>query len=379
MGSGEARTAPRALRRAHRDGSHRVVLDEEAGSVVTDHELHEVGPVDAGNHVRDDHRVARLSEVEREPLMLPRLVRVVLARDALAGFENAGERGAIHGADVSPHATRRQVPVALPLLVASFVAAGCGGPHLRAARRAFDEGAYERAAREYRVVAEERPADAEIWDELARSESLAERPDRAREAYEVVARLRPADPQPWIEIGITHELERAYDRALEAYLRAMAVAPDDPFPARFTGTRLLRWGQADAAIGPLERATTLDPSDEDGWNALALARYHSGDPDGSIATFRRGLEHVPGSRTLELGLAAALVNTRRFEEALAVYDGVIARDPRFAAAHVGRALLLDELGRRDEALAAFRRAVEVADDPVPYEQRLRDYRALRGL
>jgi predicted RNA polymerase sigma factor len=50
--------------------------------------------------------------------------------------------------------------------------------------------------------------------------------------------------------------------------------------------------------------------------------------------------------------------------------------PRFAAVHVGRALLLDALSRPQDAIAAFERAVAVADDPRPYRVRLQEYRAL---
>jgi hypothetical protein len=44
--------------------------------------------------------------------------------------------------------------------------------------------------------------------------------------------------------------------------------------------------------------------------------------------------------------------------------------------HVGRALLLHELGRREEALAAFERAVRASGNAQSYVQRLADYRAL---
>jgi predicted RNA polymerase sigma factor len=45
---------------------------------------------------------------------------------------------------------------------------------------------------------------------------------------------------------------------------------------------------------------------------------------------------------------------------------------------VGRAILLHELGRHEEAEAAFARAAEVARDPGPYAARLADYRRLRA-
>ena len=49
--------------------------------------------------------------------------------------------------------------------------------------------------------------------------------------------------------------------------------------------------------------------------------------------------------------------------------------PRFAAVHVGRALLLDTLGRRAEALAAFERASALSGHRGRYRERFERYRA----
>jgi Flp pilus assembly protein TadD len=89
------------------------------------------------------------------------------------------------------------------------------------------------------------------------------------------------------------------------------------------------------------------------------------------------MELHPEHTGLALGLAALLVNAHRFEEALEIYDGVVLRAPAFAPAHVGRAILLHELGREDDAEAAFARAAAVARDRRPYLRRLQEYRALR--
>lgn len=239
-------------------------------------------------------------------------------------------------------------------------------------------GDFEEGARFYREAANAAPTDAEAWLRLAKAELMAERPARAREAFERVAAIRPEDPRPVVEIGFTHELERAYDEALQSYERAVERAPTEAYPHRVMGTRLLRWGQAQAAVVPLERAVALDPEHLETWKALAIARHESGDVDGAREAYRGAIERHPESVELLLGLAAAQVNARAFEDALETYGRVTDLRPRFAAAHVGRAILLHELGLEDEAEAAFEKAVDVADDPEPFRQRLADYRALRA-
>jgi protein O-GlcNAc transferase len=177
-------------------------------------------------------------------------------------------------------------------------------------------------------------------------------------------------------IGMTWEMQRRYEEAARSYELARRIAPNEARAHRILGTRLLRWGEPEGAIEPLGRAVELEPSNAETWNAFALARYHADDLDGARATFERGIALHPDHRGLYLGLAALLINAHEFARALAVYDRVIDRWDEFADAHVGRAILLHELGRTREAEAAFERAIEVARDPRPYEQRLRDYRAL---
>ncbi|MBZ0121574.1 MAG: tetratricopeptide repeat protein, partial [Sandaracinaceae bacterium] len=159
---------------------------------------------------------------------------------------------------------------------------------------------------------------------------------------------------------------------------ATESAPQSAYAWRVLGTRLLRWGRARDAVPALERAAELAPEHAETWNGLGLARYDGGDVEGAERAFRRGIELHPEHSGLRLGLAALLVNAHRFAEALAVYDDVVARTPTFAPAHVGRAILLHELGRPDDAEAAFARAVEVARDPEPYRRRLEEYRRLRA-
>lgn len=238
-------------------------------------------------------------------------------------------------------------------------------------------GDFEAAARAFRQAAEAQPSDPRAWLALGRAEMAAERYAPAREALERAAALRPRAALPRVLIGHTWELSRRYDEALLAYRQAIESAPRSAYAHRVLGTRLLRWGRAEAAVAPLARAVELDPSHAETWNALGLARYHAEDRAGAERTFRQGMARHPEHTGLRLGLAALLVNAHRFEEALAIYDDVVRRAPGFAPAHVGRGILLHELGREDEAEAAFARAVTVARDRAGYQRRLDEYRRLR--
>ncbi|MEM7607146.1 MAG: tetratricopeptide repeat protein [Myxococcota bacterium] len=267
--------------------------------------------------------------------------------------------------------------VSAALLCALLLAAACAPSAVRAGRRAMARGDYDEATEQFEVAAQADPDDAARWRDLARAELLADRPAGARRAFARMAALMPGDPHPVVEIGFAHELERNYDRALESYLRAVRTSPESAYAYRVLGTRLLRWGRADEALGPLQRSLELEAHAET-FKALALARHGAGDRTGAIEAYEWGLETFTAHLGLRLGLAALLVNDGAFARALAVYEGISQDVPGFAAAHAGRAILLHELGREDEAEAAFERAAEVADGQGDYAERLETYRRLRA-
>ena len=331
-------------------------------------------------NVANHHRLPDLSEVEVHVVFFTNHELRAFEFKAIDRLKYLSQKLAVHRLHRSEaEGSRQGLPLMLVVCLASPAftgAAGCAVGAVASGRRAMDEGAYEVAARHFREAAEADPNDPDRWRELGRAELFAERPVRARRALERAASLRPNQARPRILIGMTWELQRRYDEALLAYRQACEIDPDDPRGPTILGTRLLRWGQAAAAVEPLSRSVELDPDNADAWNALGLSRNESGDPRGAEQAFRRGLARHQDHRSLYLGLAAVLINAGRHAEALSVYDQVVDHWELFAAAHVGRGILLHELGRIAEAEAAFVRAAEVARDPRPYRQRLERYREL---
>jgi tetratricopeptide (TPR) repeat protein len=110
--------------------------------------------------------------------------------------------------------------------------------------------------------------------------------------------------------------------AVDLALRAEAERLTS-FHAR--GVALLLLGNVNAAVPSLERATRLTPDDAEVWSDLAAAR----------------------------------IAAREFSRALTAADRAVALAPSLAAAHFNRALALEYLGRRDEAIRAYQRAMNL--------------------
>jgi len=81
------------------------------------------------------------------------------------------------------------------------------------------------------------------------------------------------------------------------------------------------------------------------------------DESGGVSRYRRALARHLAERAL-------------WEQALAEWDWILARNPARAADHFGRGQTLDGLGRRAEALEEYRRAVSLDGRSVPFRLQL---------
>jgi tetratricopeptide (TPR) repeat protein len=123
--------------------------------------------------------------------------------------------------------------------------------------------------------------------------------------------------------------------------------------------RAARWGEVDEARPRLEEAVRRGARDGATYHALGLVRVHQKDLDGAEEAYRAGAAADPKGSENWLGLATVAVMRDDAAKALAAYDAVLARHPRFGAAELGRAWALTKLGRRDEARSAIDRAEEM--------------------
>lgn len=104
-------------------------------------------------------------------------------------------------------------------------------------------------------------------------------------------------------------------------------------------------GETGTALDLLETVTRLAPNFAEGWNQRALAAYQAEDYDAALADLRRALALEPRHFGAIAGLAAILAQLDRKREAIAVYDRLIALNPRDEDARKARDDLLDEIGR----------------------------------
>ncbi|HZI19265.1 MAG TPA: tetratricopeptide repeat protein [Pyrinomonadaceae bacterium] len=218
-----------------------------------------------------------------------------------------------------------------------------------------------------------REQDAALWLARARAERATKDPNAAAQSYGRALALDPDGKEA--RLGRAAALVEAGQaegalpdlRALEEHARADArlgldlanvyglagraedarrvfeslpeSARDSEEGRRLGGALTARCEETQEAIAALERLVERDPK-----NAAALACLGSlartSDPQVSLEYYRRASALEPSRAEYAVGFAAALVQLRRFEEAVGILRRVVAAEPNNYAAHANLAAAL---------------------------------------
>jgi TolB-like protein/DNA-binding SARP family transcriptional activator len=140
-------------------------------------------------------------------------------------------------------------------------------------------------------------------------------------------RANPRVPAAHAALASVHQLNREWDAADRSYRRAIELNPSDATSRSAYAFLLQYTGRTEAALEQQEMAHRLEPLSQGISANLAWTHYFARNYDRAIEVF---------SRNLEL-------------------------DSNAAAMHNGLGRAYEQLGRREQALAAYRRAVTLSD------------------
>jgi tetratricopeptide (TPR) repeat protein len=160
---------------------------------------------------------------------------------------------------------------------------------------------------------------------LGRSYDALGRPRDAASSYERAVALLPGDATAWRHLGETRVVLRDWPRAAQAFEKLVEIVPEDALARMELGQVYRdqrRWNDAAAAM---RAAVDRDASRADFWNALGTAYGGGG----------------------------------RMAEAERAFAEAAMRDTGSALYRYNHALALQQLGRRDEAVAELRVAAQL--------------------
>ncbi len=200
----------------------------------------------------------------------------------------------------------------------------------------------------------------------------------ARVIAEQVEKLLPrsvlASSRPWPEIGDCARrlgrTERDEQLALSEILGRLTDAPftlqlnHDEQQRRLMGlARKLppadSPGSLRKALAACEAAIAGWPDDALLYQQLAELKQAEGDYSGAVAAANHSLDLLPSNQDCWLLLGLALAQEEKFTEAAGVFRQVFKLDPEAVWGRQNLALCLEKLGRRDQAIREFKRALAI--------------------
>ncbi|MEO8133952.1 MAG: tetratricopeptide repeat protein [Betaproteobacteria bacterium] len=199
------------------------------------------------------------------------------------------------------------------------------------------------------------------------------------------------DAYSFLRAGMANEHTGDHKGAERAYRRGLEVAPDNVELRNALGWTLFQDGRTAEAVVEYKRALVAKPDHAKAHNNLALALVELGELDDAASHFKASLAIEPKAEIYsDLGFTMAQLGNS--QEALADYQKALELDPNCASAHFNLAVtsvragdfaeaeahyrqalrgrptaethnglgyVLAQQGREDDAIAEFRKAIEV--------------------
>jgi tetratricopeptide (TPR) repeat protein len=137
----------------------------------------------------------------------------------------------------------------------------------------------------------------------------------------------------------------------------------------------------DHALADYTAAISIDPTNNVAYYNRGDAWYRKGKLSQAIEDFSNALRLNPSFSQARMARAVVFLATKDFAHALADTDEMVSLDPHSALASETRAYVLKSMGRRDEAIAEYRKALELASNSrqlrVEIESALKELGAVR--
>lgn len=202
--------------------------------------------------------------------------------------------------------------------------------------------------------------------ETARTQIAKGELRQAAETLNKAQKKSPNDARVFMLAGLMAEKAGNVKGAFEALRKSVALAPTWGPGLLELALLLARQNQFQEAVETAEKVAKLEPK-----NLLVLAgvvdiAHRAGHAEMAVRHLRRGLELVPGDVQLRRLLAADLEGLGQHAEALDVWNGLIAQDPKDQQALLGRVKTLLAAGKPAQAAADTTTLLELAPGDSVY-------------
>ncbi|MGV7214705.1 tetratricopeptide repeat protein [Bradyrhizobium sp. UFLA05-112] len=207
---------------------------------------------------------------------------------------------------------------------------------------------------------------------LTTREGLAEAIRLAHRALELdpgcslAAALAGAGHMQNVLLGYAVDAQFDREEAIRLLRLALSINDDDPDVVAVAAvTSAYMVGDRESEIEMADRAVVLNPNSFVAWSCRGQVYRIAGLPEEAIPSFERAIRMSPVDPRLHLmlaGMGQALIELRRFDEAIAAGKRALRQCPSFSGAHCCLTSALAHLGRDAEAREAAAQLLEVDPD-----------------
>jgi Flp pilus assembly protein TadD len=202
---------------------------------------------------------------------------------------------------------------------------------------------------------------------------LAGRLDEAERTSREAITLEPDDWRGHYTLGRALYQAGEFARAVEPWRRVVELTPDNALGRRHLGSAFYQLDRLEEAVAAYRESLEIQPNDE-AYTNLGTTLYFLGRDDEAVLMLRKATELTPSNplRWGNLGNACHLIPGRKcegdaaMEQAVSIMREWLDRNPARADWWAAMAGWLANLGRRDEAAAAIRRATDLAPTDVAF-------------
>lgn len=242
--------------------------------------------------------------------------------------------------------------------------------HLHLANLYLEREELDSALPHLQQAADLDPENGDAWLALARALREAGHPDEAQQAYEQVVRFLPGLGQVWKEAGAIALARGDFERAATWFARAQAVGPSDVEALVGAARADLGLGRTRQARQKAETALEQGPESPLALESLAEVMAADGDVDNALSLLERASARSDRPGSIRAGRARLLMNHGRGDQAVADLRQALEEDGD-EALWAALADALASLGRFDEAL-------EAGGEAVRFAPRVADHRVRMG-
>lgn len=176
-------------------------------------------------------------------------------------------------------------------------------------------------------------------------------------------RVDPNHPLSWAKLGQVYRHLKRYDEAIAAYDKSLSIDPTLTWAINGRGIVLEQMGRFAEALECYKQAAAQAPDDVWHWYNQGNVAVLMEDYEAAIMPLRKALDLDPNNARCWARLSKAHRHLNQLEESLeaAHHATALAEQQPWAWSELGATL--EATGRHVDALDAYRKAVELSDDP----------------